>query len=199
MCPCPGPPLVESSCFTRCRGQAPTGRHANPTLAGGSDDEAANTIRCGQERLLCGDQTRMSNDRHSRPTAQNDSLPASTVMGGKHVGPYFDALFPPQEVSPWIARKLSSTGVGIARRLWDQREQRRGEYEDMHGTDRARWPVQHPHGACLGCQWFDVQGHFMSHSDWIERASVWPHRHQVSNGVFLDGPRPWRGGRFDPP
>ena len=108
-----------------------------PHLAGGSDDEAANTIRCGQERVLCGYQTRMSNDRHSRPTAQNDSLPASTVMGGKHVGPYFDALFPPQEVSPWIARKLSSTGVGIARRLWDQREQRRGEYEDMHGTDRA--------------------------------------------------------------
>ena len=31
----------------------------------------------------------MSNDRHSRPTAQNDSLPASTVMGGKHVGPVF--------------------------------------------------------------------------------------------------------------
>jgi hypothetical protein len=34
----------------------------------------------------------------------------------------------------------------------------------------------------------------MSHSDWFERASVWPHRHQVSNGVFLDGPRRWRGG-----
>src|SRR6476620_4913525 len=27
---------------------------------------------------------------------------------------------------------------------------------------------------------------------------VLPHRHQVSNGVFLDGPRRWRGGRFDP-
>src|SRR3954462_8168595 len=38
----------------RCRCQASTGRHANPTLAGGSDDEAADTIRCGQERLLCG-------------------------------------------------------------------------------------------------------------------------------------------------
>ena len=25
----------------RCRRQAPTGRHANPTLVGGSDDEAA--------------------------------------------------------------------------------------------------------------------------------------------------------------
>src|SRR6478609_3003662 len=30
----------------RCRRKAPTGRHANPTLAGGSDDEAALTIRC---------------------------------------------------------------------------------------------------------------------------------------------------------
>ena len=36
----------------RCRRQAPTRRHANPTLAGGSDDEAARTDRCGQERLL---------------------------------------------------------------------------------------------------------------------------------------------------
>jgi hypothetical protein len=152
----------------------------------------------------------MSNDRHYRPTAQNDSLPASTVMGGKHVGPFFDALFPPQEVSPWIAWKIASTGMGIARRLWDQRERVRGEYEDVHGTDRARWPVQHPgvvldavpstaHGACLGCHWFDAAGHSMDHSDWFERASVWPHRHQVSNGVFLDGPRRWRGGRFDPP
>ena len=35
-----------ASCFTRCRRQAPTGRHANPTLVGGSDDEAALTIRC---------------------------------------------------------------------------------------------------------------------------------------------------------
>ena len=32
-------------------------------------------------------------------------------------GDYFDALFPPQEVSPWIAWKVASTGVGIARRL----------------------------------------------------------------------------------
>ena len=29
--------------FTSCRRQAPTGRHANPTLVGGSDDEAAGT------------------------------------------------------------------------------------------------------------------------------------------------------------
>ena len=115
-------------------------------------------------------------------------------------GPYFDALLPPQEVSPWIAWKIRSAGAGVARRLWDQRERLRGEYEDIHGTDRALWPVQHPgvvldampstaHGACLGCQWFDVRGHSMRHSDWFERASIWPHRHQLSNGVFLDGRR----------
>jgi hypothetical protein len=32
--PVSGVRLVESSCFTRCRRQAPTGRHANPTLVG---------------------------------------------------------------------------------------------------------------------------------------------------------------------
>jgi hypothetical protein len=74
-----------------------------------------------------------------------------------------DALFPPQEVSTWISWKRTSTGTNIARRLWDQREELRGEYEDVHGTDPALWPVQHPgvvldavpstaHGACLGCQ-----------------------------------------------
>jgi hypothetical protein len=31
--PVPGPPLVESGCFTRCRRQAPTGRHAAGTSA----------------------------------------------------------------------------------------------------------------------------------------------------------------------
>jgi hypothetical protein len=125
-------------------------------------------------------------------------------------GLYFDAMFPPQEVSTWISWKMTSTDTNIARRLWDQREELRAEYEDVHGPDRALWPAQHPgvvldavlssaHGACLGCQWFDVVGHSMGHSDWFERASIWPHRHQVSNGVFLDGPRRWRGGRFDPP
>jgi hypothetical protein len=99
-------------------------------------------------------------------------------------GPYFDAMFPPQEVSTWISWKMTSTGTNIARRLWHQREELRAEYEDVHGTDRARWPVQHPgvvldavlssaHGACLGCQWFDVRGHSMSHPDWFERASLY--------------------------
>ena len=40
--------------------------------------------------------------------------------------------------------KMTSTGTNIARRLGDQREELRGEYGDVHGTDPARWPVQHP-------------------------------------------------------
>jgi hypothetical protein len=47
------------------------------------------------------------------------------------LGPYFDAMFPPQEVSTWISWKMTSTGTNIARRLWDQREELRAEYEDV--------------------------------------------------------------------
>ena len=47
-------PRINLRRFMRCRRQAPTGRHANPTLVGGSDDEAARTNRCGQERLRAG-------------------------------------------------------------------------------------------------------------------------------------------------
>ena len=72
----------------------------------------------------------------ARPRKTTLSRPAP-LWEASTWGPYFDALFPPQEVSPWIAWKIRSTGVGIARRLWDQREQLRGEYEDVHGTDRG--------------------------------------------------------------
>ena len=43
-------------------------------------------------------------------------------------GPYFDAEFgPPQRVRAWIAWKISSTGVNIARRWWGSaRGARRG-------------------------------------------------------------------------
>src|SRR5258705_6603323 len=90
MCPCPGRPPVESRCFTRCRRQAPTGRHANPTLVGwlGMTKRLA-SIGVGKSASYVEARRGMSNDRHSRPTAQYDSLPACTVMGGKHVWPLF--------------------------------------------------------------------------------------------------------------
>ena len=67
-------------------------------------------------------------DTPARPPKTTLSQPAP-LWEASTWGPYFEALFPPQKVSPWIAWKIRSTGVGIARRLWDQREQLRGEYE----------------------------------------------------------------------
>jgi hypothetical protein len=80
-------------------------------------------------------------------------------------GPYFQALFPPGRVTAWDNFKRMSTGVNIARRLWDQREEMLQEYEALHGTHHAQWPTQHPgvvldavqwvaHPACLACHWF---------------------------------------------
>src|ERR1700754_972437 len=40
------PAAICSNCFTSCRRQAPTSRHAIPTLLGGSDDASADTGRC---------------------------------------------------------------------------------------------------------------------------------------------------------
>ena len=50
MCRARGP-LVEFHQLHEFRRQAPTGRHANPTLVGGSDDEAADASLCRQENL----------------------------------------------------------------------------------------------------------------------------------------------------
>ena len=80
-------------------------------------------------------------------------------------GPYWDRMFKPAEVTGWINWKRGSTGVNIARRLWDQREYFRRAYESVYGTDPEAWPSRHPgvildavrygtDGACLGCQWF---------------------------------------------
>ncbi len=84
-------------------------------------------------------------------------------------GPYWDALFRPREVTGWINWKRGSTGVNIARRLWDQREYLRRAYESVHGTDPEKWPSRHPgvildavsygRGACLGCHWFGSGDH----------------------------------------
>lgn len=84
-------------------------------------------------------------------------------------GPYWDAIFPPREVTAWIDWKRGSTGVNVARRFWEQREQLRRAYEAVHGRDPEAWPSRHPrvvldavpqidHAACLGCRWFDPSG-----------------------------------------
>ena len=115
--------------------------------------------------------------------------------GANTWGPYWDALFPPDLVTPWINFKRLSSGVNIARRLWDQREYLRRTYESVHGNDPAAWPSQHPgvvldavlwmaHPACLRCQWFDAAGHYMKNPDSLKRALVLARRHETSDGAF---------------
>ena len=46
---------------------------------------------------------------------------------------YHKAMFPPGGlVTPWVRFKKMSTGVNVARRLWDQREDLREAYEAVH-------------------------------------------------------------------
>ncbi len=89
---------------------------------------------------------------------------------------------PPALVKNWVDWKRGSTGVNIARRLWDQREHLRRTYESVHGADASRWPSQHPgvvldavpstaYAACLGCQWFDRSGHAALLAAWEREKS----------------------------
>lgn len=100
-------------------------------------------------------------------------------------GPYWDAMFPPREVTAWIDWKRGSSGVNIARRLWGQREYLRRVYESVFGADPEVWPSRHPgvvldavahtgHAACLGCQWFGASG---------QSALQTARRHEYSDGL----------------
>jgi len=125
-----------------------------------------------------------------------ESTPASRGAANTW-GPYWDALFPPRRVRAWINWKAMSTGVNIARRLWDQREYLRRTYESVHGTDPAGWPSQHPgvvldevlwmaHAACLRCHWFDSSGHSMKSPADLQQALVLVRRHEMSDRAFRD-------------
>ena len=119
-------------------------------------------------------------------------------------GPYWDGLFRPSLVTGWIDFKRGSTGVNVARRLWDQREYLRRTYESVHGTDPEAWPSQHPavvldavlwyaHPACLRCHWFDAAGHYMKNPGEVGRALLLARRHETSDGAFRGSTRPDSG------
>jgi len=129
----------------------------------------------------------------SRPRPLKPSTPWSSGASNTW-GPYWDGLFPPDLVTPWINFKRGSTGVNVARRLWDQREYLRRSYELVHGSDPTAWPSQHPgvvldavlwmaHPACLRCHWFDTASHCMKNPDSLERALVLARRHELSDGA----------------
>lgn len=107
-------------------------------------------------------------------------------------GHYYEAFFQPQRVTPWIKFKRMTTGVNIARRLWDEREAMRLDYEAIHGEDPEEWPARHPgvvlesarwvaHPACLGCQWLATAGSSMKLANWRDLATEIARQHE--NGV----------------
>jgi hypothetical protein len=113
---------------------------------------------------------------------------------------YHKAMFPPGwPVTAWIRFKVMSTGVNIARRLWDQREELRAAYEAEHGSDPENWPHRHPgividavhfvaHAACLGCQWIDQPGTSMEEPGWREASAAVARCHESSHGEFRGEP-----------
>ncbi|WP_250150338.1 hypothetical protein [Mycolicibacter acidiphilus] len=101
-------------------------------------------------------------------------------------GPYWDAMFPPAMVTGWINWKRGSTGVNVARSLWEQREYLRRTYESVYGIDPGRWPSQHPgvvlgggHAACLRCGYFEPGGNSPPWALDLAR------RHETTDGDFL--------------
>ena len=101
-------PMVYSSMVHVAGGEGGSTRHdddGRPAPSGSAVD------RAGQSKDWMGDwKTSMA-------------APASAAATW---GPYFDAEFgPPHRVRAWIAWKISSMGVNIARRWWDQREELR--------------------------------------------------------------------------
>ncbi len=95
--------------------------------------------------------------------------------GANTWGPYWDALFPPSMVSAWINFKRWSSGVNVARRLWDQREHLRGGYQAVHGNDPAAWPSQHP-GVVLDAVLWMAHAHACAATGWTRQVTTRKHR-----------------------
>lgn len=125
-------------------------------------------------------------------------LKPSTQLSTAGWGSYWNALFPPRLVTPWIDFKRMSTGVNVARRLLDQREYLRRTYESVYGSDPAGWPSQHAgvvldevlwvaHAACLRCEWLDREGHSMQTPEGSRQALVLARRHETSNEEIRGG------------
>jgi hypothetical protein len=143
--------------------------------------------------------TRQTLSRISESPSRRDELkhPWRPSLGlATTWGPYFESMFPPRPVTAWINFKRMGTGVNIARRLWDQREGLRQEYEALHGTNHAHWPTDHPgivldavqwvaHPACLACHWFH-HGVSMRDADWRSHAAELALRHENSDGAYID-------------
>ncbi|MFW0793310.1 hypothetical protein AAFP30_05820 [Gordonia sp. CPCC 205515] len=123
-------------------------------------------------------------------TPQSDHARATPAYDMGYLA-YHDKRFSGPPRSGWHKSKRETSGMNVSRRLWDQRQGLRRDYEAVHGTDPTQWPVRHPgvvldavqwiaHSACLGCEWMDRQGVYMKESGWRERALAAAREHEES-------------------
>ena len=129
--------------------------------------------------------------------AKSDGAAAFAARLEQSVGdkPWFDyyrTMFPGYKNPPsgFIAWKLGSTAINIARDVWGMREQAREGWCARFGEDISDWPVEHPpvvlwmpmvgQGACLRCRWLHDRSD--GRGD-LKTAGREARRHSVSEGA----------------
>ncbi|MDQ3664520.1 MAG: hypothetical protein M3353_07670 [Actinomycetota bacterium] len=108
-------------------------------------------------------------------------------MGKQPWGPYFDTLYPRRLVRDFVQWKRSSTGVNIARRLWEQRQCLRAASPYVASTQATGAHIGVvldavpfiAHAACIACTWLDGGGASMARPDWRERTAAIARQHEI--------------------
>ncbi len=179
----------------RCRVKLRLAAHQPDALPGGPDEEAADTTGAWQERLpYRGPVFGSTAMPRNRSTESDSSVPLTRApsYAASTWGPYYEALHPPGRVH-WIVNwKVVPKWIDHAANLWHRRQELRRAYETVHGSDPAKWPVQHPgvllgfHAACLGCNWFLERGYYGGDGVFQQPVDL-ARRHEASNGAFRGG------------
>ena len=108
-------------------------------------------------------------------------------MGNKPWGPYFDTLYPRRLERDFVQWKRASTGVSIARRLWEQRECLRAANPYVASAQATGDHIgvvvdavlYIAHAACITCTWLERRGESMFGADWRERAAALARQHEI--------------------
>jgi hypothetical protein len=160
------------------------------------DAEVEHPVRCytGEERQVP--------DIHPDMGAMGVDLglPGSVDAPGSGWQEYHAALFTPAVVRAFIKWKRHSSGAGIARRLWAQREQVRRAHPSTDASSAADAATAGAHtavvldavpqvayAACLACTWLDPDGVPMRGENWRAQAAQLAREHGSSENL---GPQP---------
>lgn len=130
----------------------------------------------------------MTPARHDRVPLRRPPADAANTWG-----PYYDTLYPPGYTIMIIAWKVVPKRMESAKELWQERERLRRAYEEIHGSDPALWPNQHPGvvvfglAACLACHWIFGEHDYYRYDRVFQYAEDIARRHETSGGTFRGG------------